>query len=268
MTAGSPLAQSVQSRLMRTAKELGVDPNLILTRYAAERLLYRLSRSEYGERFVLKGAMLLVAWLGDMIRPTRDIDLLGLGDLGDTALMKMFAGIAVTAVEPDGIVFDPATVTLSRIREEDAYGGRRVLLNGHLGPARLRVQVDIGLGDSVYPDPEWIEYPSLLEFSRPKLKSYRPETAIAEKLHAMVMLGSKNSRMRDFFDIRALAQLEPFDGKCLAGAVRATCFTSTGGGTRRWRIRPRTAPSASARRDRCRCTNSSAAGRSRRRSTP
>ena len=222
MTAASPLAQSVQTRLVRTAKDLHVDPNLIFSRYAAERLLHRLAQSRHVERFVLKGAMMLIVWLGDIIRPTRDVDLLGFGDLGDEAVLNIFREIATTEVEPDGVVFEPASITVARIREEDAYGGRRLMLSGQLGTARLRVQIDIGIGDAVFPDPEWIEYPSLLDLPRPKLKAYRPETAIAEKLHAMVTLGSKNSRMRDFFDIRALARAEAFDGERLARAIRTT----------------------------------------------
>jgi predicted nucleotidyltransferase component of viral defense system len=222
VTATSPLAQSVQTRLVRTAKALHVDPNLIFSRYAAERLLHRLARSRHAHRFVLKGAMMLIVWLGDIIRPTRDVDLLGFGDLSDEAVLDIFKEIASTDVEPDGVVFDATTITVARIREEDAYGGRRVMLSGHLGSARLRVQIDIGIGDAVFPEPEWIEYPSLLDLPRPKLKAYRPETAIAEKLHAMVTLGSKNSRMRDFFDIRALARAEPFDGEQLVRAIRTT----------------------------------------------
>lgn len=140
MTQPSALERSVQARLVRQAKDHGVDPNLILTRYAAERLLYRLSQSRHAERFVLKGAMLLVAWLGDMIRPTRDVDLLGLGDLTDAALTAAFSEIAALDVEPDGVSFDPSSIVVVPIREEDAYGGRRVTLRGHLGPARLKVQ--------------------------------------------------------------------------------------------------------------------------------
>lgn len=222
MTAPSALTQSIQARLVRTAHDLGVDPNFILTRYAAERFLHRLSRSGHGDRFVLKGAMLLLAWLGDMVRPTRDIDLLGFGDLSEAAIAGVFAEIATTEVEPDGVVFDASTISIARIREEDAYGGLRVLLRGSLGPARLRVQIDIGIGDVVYPAPRLLEYPSLLDLPRPKLRAYRPETAVAEKLHAMVVLGEANSRMRDFFDIRTLAQREPFEGILLARAIRET----------------------------------------------
>ena len=222
MKEASGLAQSVQTRLVRTARELGVDPNLILSRYAAERFLHRLSRSRHANRFVLKGAMMLLVWIGDIVRPTRDVDLLGIGELTDDAIMETFREIAALEVEPDGVVFDPSSITVAPIRAEDAYGGRRVTLSGHLGPARLRVQVDIGIGDAVCPDPEWIEYPSLLDLPRPRLRAYRPETSIAEKLHAMTILGSRNSRMRDFFDIRALAAAEEFEGDLLVAAIRAT----------------------------------------------
>jgi predicted nucleotidyltransferase component of viral defense system len=216
------LARSVQTRLVRHAKQLGVDPNLVLARYATERLLYRLSCSSYAERFVLKGALLLLVWLGETIRPTRDADLLGYGDLDADALARTMAEICAVEVEPDGLVFDTDSIRVTAIRPEDVYGGQRVTFVARLGPARLRVQVDVGVGDAVFPEPEWLDYPSLLDLPRPHLRAYRPETAIAEKVHAMVTLGSKNSRMRDFFDVHALAMHEPFDGARLTGALRAT----------------------------------------------
>jgi hypothetical protein len=110
----------------------------------------------------------------------------------------------------------------SAIRVDDRCGGKRVTLHGELGKARLRVQVDVGMGDVVVPAPEWLEYPSLLGFARPRLRAYHRETVVAEKVHAMVVLGSKNSRLRDFFDVQALAQREAFDGPTLTTALRAT----------------------------------------------
>lgn len=216
------LAQSVQTRLVAHARTLGVDPNLVLARYATERLLYRLSRSRHADRFVLKGALLLLVWLGEAIRPTRDADLLGFGDTSDDELEATFAEICGIEVEPDGIAFDVSSIRVAAIRPEDNYGGQRVTLLGRLGPARLRVQVDVGVGDAVSPEPEWLEYPSLLDLPRPRLRAYRPETAIAEKVHAMVALGAKNSRMRDFFDVHALAMRESFDGDVLTTSLRAT----------------------------------------------
>jgi len=191
-------------------------------RYASERLLYRLSRSPHAERFVLKGALLLLVWLGETMRPTRDADLLGFGELDVESLRKLFGDICAQSVEPDGLEFDTASLRVGPIRIEDTYGGQRVKLTARLGKARLRVQVDVGIGDGIVPEPQWIEYPSLLDLPRPRLRAYRPETAVAEKLHAMVELGAVNSRMRDFFDVHALACGLSFDGAALARAIAAT----------------------------------------------
>ena len=120
------------------------------------------------------------------------------------------------------MTFASDSIRVSAIRLDDRYGGRRVTLRGELGKARLRVQVDVGIGDAVVPPAEWLEYPSLLGFARPRLRAYRRETVVAEKVHAMVVLGSKNSRLRDFFDVQALGQREAFDGAALTTALRAT----------------------------------------------
>ena len=216
------LARSVQVRLARHARSIGVDPNLVLTRYAVERFLYRLSRSPYSERFVLKGALLLLVWLGEALRPTRDADLLGFGELSDEALERILREICVVEVEDDAVTFLPDTVELEPIREEDAYGGRRARVSASLGAARLRVQVDVGIGDVVTPGPQWLEYPSLLDFPHPRLLAYPRETVVAEKLHAIAVLGLRNSRMKDYFDLHALLREESWDSRTLARAVAST----------------------------------------------
>ncbi|MGH8703390.1 MAG: nucleotidyl transferase AbiEii/AbiGii toxin family protein [Burkholderiales bacterium] len=221
-TGRGGLAQSVQVRLVRHAKEIGVDPNLVLTRYGVERLLYRLSRSAYAEQFVLKGALLLLVWLGETLRPTRDADLLGFGELSDESLRRIFQEICGVEVEPDAVAFLADTIDVEAIREEDAYGGRRVTLQARLGPARLRIQVDIGIGDAVTPGPQWLEYPSLLDLPRPRLRAYPRETVVAEKLHAMVLLGMRNSRMKDYSDVHALLREGEMDAGRLASAIAAT----------------------------------------------
>jgi hypothetical protein len=206
------LARSVQVRLARHAKTIGVDPNLVLTRYAVERFLYRLSRSAHAERFVLKGALLLLVWLGETLRPTRDADLLGFGDMSEDALVAMFSEVCAVEVEPDAVAFLAETLEVAPIREDDAYGGRRVTLQARVGAARLTVQVDIGIGDAVTPGPEWLEYPGLLEdLPRPKLRAYPRETVVAEKFHAMVFLGVRTSRMKDYFDVHALLREDAMD---------------------------------------------------------
>lgn len=216
------LAQSVHTRLIRHAKELGLDPNAVLVRYATERFLYRLSKSAYADEFVLKGALLLLAWLGEETRPTRDADLLRLGDSTDEVLLQIIREVCDADVEDDAMYFDRTSVEMQPIREEDEYGGRRLKIRSRLGNARLTVQVDIGIGDVVTPAADWLEYPSMLDLPRPRLRVYTAVTVLAEKAHAMVDLGAANSRMKDFFDVWLLSQQQSFDGRLLISAIRAT----------------------------------------------
>ena len=218
---GGP-AQSVHVRLVRRAREIGVDPNLILTRYGLKRFLYRLSCSPYEEQFVLKGALLLLVWLGETLRPTRDADLLGYGELSDDALTSIFRDVCIVDVEPDGITFLEHTVETHAIREQDAYGGRRITLQARLGAARIGVQIDIGIGDAVVPGPQWLEYPGLLDLPRPRLRGYPREVVVAEKLHAIITLGMRNSRMKDYFDVHALRREGRMGFGQLASAIAAT----------------------------------------------
>lgn len=220
--AAKGLSVSVQVRLVQHAKAIRMDPNIVLARFATERFLYRLSRSRHADRFVLKGALLMLVWLGETIRPTRDADLLGFGELSEQSLARIFREVCNTDVEPDGLQYLLSSLRIAPIRPEDVYGGLRATLQARLGNARLQVQVDVGIGDAVTPEPEWLDYPGLLDLPRPRLRAYRPETAIAEKLHAMVMLGEANSRMKDFFDIHALSEHNRFEGELLARSIRAT----------------------------------------------
>ena len=216
------LAHSVHVRLVAHAKEMGVEAQFMLERFALYRLLYRLSKSVYNERFVLKGAQLMLIWIGETVRPTRDADLLGFGDLSNETLSQIFREICTQDVEPDGMEYLPDSVTVATIREANVYGGWRVTLESRLGNARLHLQVDVGIGDAVTPKPQWVELPHLLDFPAPHLRSYRPETSIAEKLQTMVALGLQNSRMKDYFDIYILSEHESFDGHVLCDAVRDT----------------------------------------------
>lgn len=216
------LAHSVQARLAKHAKAIGVDPNLVLTRYGVERFLYRLSRSRYAEQFILKGALLLLVWLGETLRPTRDADLLGFGELSDDALVRLVREVCNLEVEPDGMTFAADSVAVAPIRDDDAYGGRRATLWGSLGAARVKVQLDIGIGDAITSEPQWLDYPSLLDMPRPRIRAYRRETVVAEKLHAIVFLGLRNSRMKDYFDLYALGQENAWEDGELRRAIAAT----------------------------------------------
>jgi hypothetical protein len=217
------LKQSIQARIIRHAKGLGVESSLVFSRYGLERFLYRLSKSEYSERFVLKGALLMLVWAGETCRPTRDADLLGFGDLSSAEIARIFRDVCAVRSDPDdAVLFQPETVAVAAIREADQYGGQRVKLSGRLGNIRLPIQVDVGIGDGVFPPPEWLEYPSMLDLPRPRLRAYRPETSIAEKLHAMTERGETNTRMKDYFDIAELARIRDFDGAILGKAISET----------------------------------------------
>ena len=201
---------------------LGVEHQLTLARFGGERLLYRLSKSEFADRFILKGAALLLLWLGEPIRPTKDIDLLGFGDTSAEALKRVFVSLCAIEAPEDGLTCLPESVQVEAIREDQEYGGMRVKMMAMLGNVRIPLQIDVGAGDAVVPPPEVLDFPGLLELPRARLRAYRPETSIAEKTEAMVRLALANSRMKDFFDIHRLAETRTFDGETMRLAVAAT----------------------------------------------
>ncbi|MBD3237471.1 MAG: nucleotidyl transferase AbiEii/AbiGii toxin family protein [Candidatus Eisenbacteria bacterium] len=216
------IAASVAARLLNRAKETGDEYQNLLTAYALERFLYRLSRSDRSKRFVLKGALLLRVWTEKPYRGTRDLDLLRLGDRADDAVRDDVRAICEVAAEPDGIVFDADSLGIEPIRVQDEYAGTRVSLQAHCGSARLRLQIDLGASDSVWPPPQLRVYPSLLDFPAPELLVYPREAVVAEKLEAMLVLGDRNSRIKDFFDLHHLASRFPFDRSTLVEAIRRT----------------------------------------------
>ncbi len=224
MKAGGPknIVASIQARLVQRSHELDVEHQLTLARFGGERLLYRLSKSEFADRFILKGAALLLVWLGEAIRPTKDVDLLGFGDTSAEALKRIFVALCEVHAPEDGLTVVAESVRVEAIRDGQEYGGMRITLMAMLGKVRIPLQVDIGAGDAVVPPPDTIDYPGLLDLPRARVRVYRPETSIAEKTEAMVRLALANSRMKDFFDIRRLAMSRPFDGETLRLAISAT----------------------------------------------
>jgi hypothetical protein len=195
---------------------------VVLVRYGLERLLYRFSRSEWRDRFVLKGAMVFAVWSLKPHRSTRDLDLLGYGPPDPQRLRDVFRELCELEVEPDGLTFHADSVRSRRIREQDVYQGIRVTMLATLKRVRIPLQIDIGTGDKVVPPPEDVSYPTLLDMPAPKLKAYSRYTVVAEKFEAMAVLETANSRMRDYYDIRALAHDFEFDGDTLRGALEAT----------------------------------------------
>ena len=216
------LAASIYARLSARAKQRGEVFQEVLTRYGVERFLYRLSLTPAREKLWLKGALLFGLWFDVTHRPTRDADFLGFGPADATALTSVIRDICVVEVA-DGMAYDPASVKVREIREEARYGGLRVTLQGALKKARCPVQLDVGYGDAVTPGPEEAVYPTLLDdLPAPRLRVYPRETVVAEKLEAIASLGMTSSRMKDYFDLRALAREGAVDPDVLVAAIAAT----------------------------------------------
>lgn len=215
-------AASVRQRLLNLRQTRHEDYNAILTQYAIERFLYRLSKSSHANRFILKGAMLFRVWSGQLHRPTKDLDLLGQGEATTDAVASIVREVIATAVADDGLTFDPDGGIAAEIRDGQEYGGIRVKLVAMLGSARIPMQIDVGFGDAVTPAPKTAFYPTLLAMDAPKVRMYPPETVVAEKLEAAVARGMVNSRMKDYYDLLVIFRTYDLKDRDLARAIRAT----------------------------------------------
>lgn len=217
---------SVRARLLNIAKQNNRNFNAVLLQYFQERMLYRLSISAYKHNFVLKGALLFIIYDLPRARPTKDIDFLGTGTANTTdnlvKIMKQVLGINVE----DGVKFDTSKIAAEEIKQDESYQGIRIFCEAYLGQVRMRFRFDVGFGDTITPKPVMMDFPTLLEnMSAPRISAYTPETAIAEKLEAIVRFGFANSRMKDFFDIDHLSSNHTFDSDILSEAIRVT-FTN------------------------------------------
>jgi predicted nucleotidyltransferase component of viral defense system len=215
------MGASVRSRLLNLSKQRRQPFELLLNSYVLERLLYRLSQTEHRERFILKGAMLLTRWFEDPLRPTRDLDLLGIGRDDEEELVRIFGEICALSYD-DGVVFDPSSIRVERIRQQTDYGGLRLTAQAKVDTGTFKITVDVAFGDSVEPGLQDIDLPVLLDFPAPHLRAYARETVIAEKFQAMVLSGRANSRMKDLYDIWVLSTNFEFKGDALARAIAAT----------------------------------------------
>lgn len=212
---------SVRARLLNEAKASGDSYDQVLQYFAIERFLYRLSKTEWGERLIVKGAIMLRAWGTPLGRPTRDIDFLGNIDNSPEAVELAVRECLAVEYPDDGLVFDPEVETVE-INVMDRYPGVRVVLRGNLDGGTFKLRLDIGIDDAVVPDPEWVEYPTLLDLDAPRVLVYQPVTAVAEKFETIVSRGLANSRLRDYYDLWLLPTLRTYSGREVSAAVEAT----------------------------------------------
>ena len=215
-------AESIRHRLRNRLRERGEDVQFGLQRYAAERFLYRLGESPHRDRFILKGAALFALWGGSLYRATRDLDFTGYGSAEETNVLRALHDICLQNGAGDELVFEADTLSAQPIRDDGEYHGLRIRLEAALGASRIPVQIDIGFGNAIEPPAIEAEYPTLLDAPAPSIRAYPHEAVVAEKLHAMVVLGERNSRYKDFYDLHVLARQFPFDGVTLAGSIAAT----------------------------------------------
>jgi hypothetical protein len=216
------IAKSIHQRLLNIRDKTGEPFNNLLVRYGLERLLYRLVLSGHADSFVLKGAMLFALWHDVPGRPTRDIDLLGLGHPTHQHLKQIFTDACQVEMVNDALELDSDSIKTEDIRDDQEYFGIRIRMLGFLGNARVPIQIDVGFGDAVVPSPNKIEYPSILELPAPRLNAYHPATVIAEKVNAMIVHGFMYSRMKDFYDIYILLNHMDLDDDLLVKAIKAT----------------------------------------------
>jgi len=215
-------AESIRQRLRNRLRERGDDVQFGLQRYAVERFLYRLGESPHRERFVLKGATLFALWGGALYRATRDLDFTGYGSADQTEVLAALREVCEHPSPSDEILFDAETLNAEPIRDDSEYRGLRVRFEGRLGISRISIQIDIGFGNAICPPAAEVKYPTLLDDLAPRIRAYPPEAVIAEKLHAVAVLGERNSRFKDFYDLYVLAGQFDFDGAQLGRAVAAT----------------------------------------------
>ena len=214
---------SIRAKLQTIAKSENIAFQVLIFRYLHERFLYRLSKSGYRNNFFLKGGALLYAFEKELARPTKDVDFLGKNISNDLKEVKSAFQKVCTIPDDDAVWFDYTTISIETIKEDAKYGGTRLFIEGGFDTIKQRIQIDVGFGDIIVPDAQFIEYPMLLSVTNPVIiKAYSKESVIAEKFHAMVVLSYANSRMKDFYDVYALLKANKFDTTVLAESIKAT----------------------------------------------
>lgn len=213
---------SVTRKLRNKAKELGLNYNLVLSKFFFDEFLKLLSNSVHRENFMLKGGMLLTYSLGVQNRATQDIDFLVKGfPLESAEMKKVLEGIIGDNKQSD--IWFELNSTAEEIRAEDEYGGLRFHIIGHLANIRIPFSVDIATGDPIYPFPRVEKYSTILG-DNIELKMYPLESVLSEKLQTVLARAENNSRSKDFYDIYAILKnkLEVINVKELKVAVSMT----------------------------------------------
>lgn len=214
---------SVKDRLKNQAKADGRTMQDELVTYGLERTIYRLSVSDYAERFTLKGGIFLYALFdGNYARATMDIDLLAQHISNDAEKMKKVFHDIFSIECDDALRFDLDSLEVIYITEFKEYHGVNVSIMGYLDRTKVPVSIDIGFGDVIYPQRMQMFFPVLLDMDSPKVYAYSIYSVIAEKFEAFVSLGLANGRYKDFYDIYVLSEKYDLNGNELKNAIMET----------------------------------------------
>lgn len=216
------LERSVKARLKNVANKTGKDFNFVSIQYLQERFPARLEKSVHRNHFILKGALLLIAYNIPTVRPSKDIDFLGQQTSNEVDQIESVIRNIVAIDLKDGVSFNPKEIDIKQITEDAEYGGLRIKISATVGGDRHRLQLDIGFDDKIIDEPVDMEYPALLDFPSPHIKVYSLESAIAEKLEAIVSLGMFGSRMKDYFDIWFIINNHELNKTRLKKAIKTT----------------------------------------------
>ena len=214
------LAASVNQRLLNLRNLRKEDFQIILNRYGLERFLYRLSESPFADRLILKGAFSFELWGQQFYRPTRDADFVGFFEPSAEEIRRVFIQVCHQDVEPDGLLFNPESVSAEAIRGQNAMGGLRVQLTAYLARIRIHLQFDVVIGEPMTTMPRKMKFPALLSFPPPRILVYPKELTVADKFHALCKQGMLNSRIKDYYDIFQLALHFAFKGTELKSCIQ------------------------------------------------
>lgn len=216
--------KSIRTRLLNIAKKENLSFQLVIIRYMHERLLFRLSLSDYSNSFCLKGGTLIYFYTLEKTRPTRDIDFLGSDIPYDRSFVETaFRMICSISYPPDAVFFDSRSIVSEEITSQGKYPGIRLFITSTLDTIIQRIQIDVGFGDVVIPKPVKIIFPTFFpESDAPVIQAYSLETVLAEKFEAMIDLSTINSRMKDFYDVYQILVSQQLDHQQLSESVKAT----------------------------------------------
>ena len=214
-------AMSLKAKIRNIAKQKNIPAQVILQNYMFERLLVRLSVSKYKNKFVLKGGMLVAAIVGLDNRATMDMDTT-LKNLPLTPESIKSALEEICAIElDDGVMFEIGTI--SPIREDDIYGGYRVMLNAKFDTLLTPLSIDVSTGDAITPHAISYQFSEIFDDKKSyELWAYNIETIMAEKIETILRRGVFNTRPRDFYDAFILATTQEFDKTVFSKALVAT----------------------------------------------